>query len=61
MNIKLKREALGMTQAELAEALGITRNALALMERGERPVVKRTELAIECLVMKADQWKHLSG
>jgi transcriptional regulator with XRE-family HTH domain len=43
---KAIREALGMTQAGLAEALGISRVFVGLMERGERPVEKRTALAM---------------
>lgn len=34
--IKNRRLNLNMTQAEFAEALGITANAVALWERGER-------------------------
>ena len=34
--IKTKRLALGLTQAELGKALGVSGNAVALWERGER-------------------------
>ena len=33
-----QRKSLGLTQAEYAEKLGISRNYLALMETGKRPI-----------------------
>jgi DNA-binding XRE family transcriptional regulator len=46
------RKALEMTQTELARALGMQRNSITLMEAGERPVVKATELAVRFLLSK---------
>jgi DNA-binding XRE family transcriptional regulator len=46
------RKCLGMTQAELADALDMQRNSITLMEAGERPVVKATELAVRFLLSK---------
>jgi DNA-binding XRE family transcriptional regulator len=46
------RKRLEMTQAELARALGMQRNSITLMEAGERPVVKATELAVRFLLSK---------
>jgi DNA-binding XRE family transcriptional regulator len=46
------RKRLEMTQAELAKALGFERNSITLMEAGERPVVKATELAVRFLLSK---------
>ena len=45
-------EPLRLTQAELARALGVTRNAVTLMEMEARPVVKTTELALKYLLSK---------
>ena len=39
-----------MTQAELAEAIGMTRTSVARMERDEQPVMRTTELAIKYLL-----------
>ena len=48
------RERLTMTQAKLADALGMQKNSVARMEREERPIVKTTELAVRYLfVMKS--------
>jgi DNA-binding XRE family transcriptional regulator len=50
--LRRMRKRLEMTQAELARALGMQRNSITLMEAGERPVVKATELAIRFLLSK---------
>lgn len=43
-----------MTQAELAEAIGMQKNSIARMERDERPIVQTTEMAVRyLLVMKS--------
>jgi len=50
--LRRMRKALEMTQTELARALGMQRNSITLMEAGERPVVKATELAVRFLLSK---------
>jgi DNA-binding XRE family transcriptional regulator len=50
--LRRMRKRLGMTQAELAQALGLQRNSITLMEAEERPVVKATELAVKYLLSK---------
>ena len=47
--LKAARADLGMTQAQLAEALGITQGTLSRMENGLVPINKRTELALSAL------------
>ena len=48
------RKRLGMIQAELAQAIGMQNNSVARMERGERPIMKTTEMAVRyLLVMKS--------
>jgi DNA-binding XRE family transcriptional regulator len=49
--LKRARLALNMTQKGLGEALGLAKNHVALMERGEQPVRKVTELAIKYLLV----------
>ncbi len=45
---------MGLTQAQLAEAIGMQKNSVARMERDERPIVKTTEMAVRyLLVMKS--------
>ena len=48
--LKRVRERLGMTQAELGEALGMQRNSITRMELGLRPITKVTALAVTHLV-----------
>ena len=53
--LKQARERLGMTQSKLAEAIGMQTNSLAMIERGLRPVVKTTELAVKYLLVMNKQ------
>ncbi len=43
------RTALGLTQKEMAVALGLSANHLARLERGERPILTRTVVAMRLL------------
>ncbi len=47
--LKAKRKALGMTQAQFAAALGLSRVFIGLMERGAEPVSPRTATAVQHL------------
>ncbi len=51
--LKRARARLGMTQKELGEALGVHRNSVARMERGEPgfPITRTTELAVKYLLL----------
>jgi DNA-binding Xre family transcriptional regulator len=40
-----------MTQKKLGEALGIHKNSVARMERGEFPIIRTTELAVKYLLV----------
>lgn len=44
--LRQSREALRLTQDELATQLGVTRRSIIYMERGERPIERRTVLAV---------------
>jgi DNA-binding XRE family transcriptional regulator len=48
--LKRARDRLGMTQKELAEALGMQTNSVTRMEMGIQPVMRTTELAIKYLL-----------
>lgn len=44
--LKAIRKAIGMSQGQFAEALGLTGTFIGLMERGVKPIEKRTALAV---------------
>ena len=46
-DLRQKREALGMTQAELAGALKVAPNTVARWERAERAIPSHLPLALE--------------
>jgi len=50
--LKRARLRLKMTQKELGEALGVHKNSVARMERGEFPIIRTTELAVKYLLLK---------
>jgi DNA-binding XRE family transcriptional regulator len=45
------RHRLGLSQTGLAEAIGMRKNSVARMERGELRVMKHTELAVKYLLL----------
>lgn len=51
--LKKARVALGLSQAQLAEELGLSRYFVGLMERGDRRIEKRTDLSVRFLLLKA--------
>jgi len=42
-----------MTQGQMAEALGLTGTFVGMMERGDKPIEKRTALAVQQLAAEA--------
>ena len=50
--LKTIRIKAAWTQSQMAKALGVTPNYLAMMERGEKPIEPRTELLIDALARK---------
>ena len=48
--LKEARHKLCLTQSELACAIDMSRVMIGLMERGEKPIERRTELAIRYLL-----------
>jgi transcriptional regulator with XRE-family HTH domain len=51
VELRHARRQLNMTQKELGEALGIHKNSVARMERGEFPIIRTTELAVKFLLV----------
>lgn len=47
--LKAARKRLGLTQAQMAHELGITLSGYQRMEYGERPIERRTDLAVRYL------------
>jgi DNA-binding XRE family transcriptional regulator len=45
--MKALRKAASLSQAELADAIGMCRETIGLMERGAAPIEKRTELDVK--------------
>lgn len=53
-DLRALRESLGLTQSALADALGMHANTVACMERGEKPISKRTAAALKMLARVSD-------
>jgi transcriptional regulator with XRE-family HTH domain len=53
MDIRETRKALGLTQAELAEMLGVDHSTVSRLESGIIPLTLRTQLALEALLTRA--------
>lgn len=49
-DLRALRKSAKMTQAELGEAIGLTQGYIGEMERGEKPIEKRTAIAVLCVV-----------
>lgn len=47
--MKATRKTLGMTQEQMASAIGMSRKAIVEMEAGKAPIEKRTALAVKYL------------
>ena len=62
INIEKARAILGLSQKELANALGWKNyQQVSNLERGRREATKQTELAIECLMRRAEVWHLYAG
>lgn len=60
---KKARDTLGLTQTEMAKELGWTGpKQIQNLELGHRAITRQTELAVECLLRRADLWdEFLAG
>jgi transcriptional regulator with XRE-family HTH domain len=54
--LKEARQQLGFSQQALGDQIGMTRVMVGLMERGDKQIELRTELAVECLLRRAGKW-----
>lgn len=52
INLRNTRKALGLTQAQLADALGIDQAEVSRFETGRRSIDTRTALAVEALALR---------
>lgn len=52
LNMAAIRRELGLTQAQLAEKLGVHQTTVSRFETGELPLDPRTKLALEALRQK---------
>lgn len=53
MDVKAARNDLNLSQAQLAEKLGVTQATVSRLETGKLPVDERTKLALEALRFRA--------
>lgn len=52
-NMRDIRRQLGLTQIEMADRLGVQQSTISRYERGDLPVDKRTQLALDALLTAA--------
>jgi DNA-binding XRE family transcriptional regulator len=51
--LKNSRKILGLSQEDLANKIGLTREFIGFMERNKNPIDIRTELSIKYLLLKS--------
>jgi transcriptional regulator with XRE-family HTH domain len=56
-DIQTIRKALGLSQSEMAERLGLNQSTISRFERGDLPLDKRTLLAAQLLLTQAQEGK----
>jgi len=54
--LRAQRKGAGLTQGELAAAVGLTLGFIGEMERGEKAIERRTELAIRYVLEHGVDW-----
>ena len=52
------RLRLKLTQKQLGEQLGVHKNSVARMERGEFPIIRTTELAVKYLLIMSKKLRR---
>jgi len=56
--LRRARERLGMTQKQLAEAIGMRETSIARMENGLQRIMRTTELSIKYLLLTMSKTKR---
>jgi transcriptional regulator with XRE-family HTH domain len=56
-DIQTIRKALGLSQSEMADRLGLNQSTISRFERGDLPLDKRTLLAAQLLLTQAQEGK----
>ncbi len=56
-NIKALRQKLNLSQVAFAESLGVTRNYIYYLERGEKTPSKTLQLLLDCVEEKTKKGK----
>jgi len=56
--LRRARERLGMTQKELAEAIGMRETSVARMENGFQRIMRTTELSVKYLLLTMSKAKR---
>ncbi len=59
--LRERRRRLGLTQAQLAEALGVTTRAVGKWEAGDAPIAPSIELAIRYLLEHPETLPNATG
>lgn len=59
--LKARRKALGLSQKELADAIGMSRKSVGEMERGDAPIEQRTAMATRLLYDRYDVQRVEAG
>lgn len=52
LDVRSTRKALGLTQTELADKLGLNQSTISRLEKGVLPVDERTCLALEAIAAR---------
>jgi DNA-binding XRE family transcriptional regulator len=52
-DLRIRRDSLGVTQGELAEALGVTRQSVYMWEAGKTNIPALLDLALRYIELKA--------
>jgi DNA-binding XRE family transcriptional regulator len=56
--LRRARERLGMTQKQLAEAIGMRETSIARMENGLQRIMRTTELSVKYLLLTMSKTKR---
>jgi len=56
--LRVIRKGLGVSQGQLGDALGLTGQFIGLMERGLKPIERRTEYAVRYLAQNPHLIAH---